>query len=58
MNATMGIEACKAYLPLQDAESKLMLRDLLEHDSEGEKAAMEPFEFIRRYVPLVVNLRS
>ena len=45
MHASMNIEAAKGYRPLQDAESKLLLRDILQAKPEDSTAHLT---FIRR----------
>ncbi|KAJ3516999.1 hypothetical protein NLJ89_g781 [Agrocybe chaxingu] len=49
MNTGMGVEASQGYKPLQDSESKIMLRDLLNAKSSSERSS-----FVRRFVISVV----
>ena len=46
MHASMSIEASAAYKPLQTAETKIMLRDILQNQDSPQ---LFP-DFIRRYV--------
>ncbi|TFK18867.1 cytochrome P450 [Coprinopsis marcescibilis] len=52
MHASMSIEASAAYKPLQSAETKIMLRDILQNQDSPEKFP----DFIRRYAVSVVTV--
>ncbi|KAJ2928070.1 hypothetical protein H1R20_g9024, partial [Candolleomyces eurysporus] len=54
MHASMSVEASSQYKPLQDSESKLLLRDLLQHQNEPKSLP----GFIRRYTVSVVTVVS
>ncbi|KAJ3504258.1 hypothetical protein NMY22_g17982 [Coprinellus aureogranulatus] len=57
MHASMNIEAAKGYRPLQDAESKLLLRDIL-LSPQGPADYQSHLEHLRRYAVSVVTVVS